>query len=1124
MTTGFVPDSPQPAQPQGFRPDPTPTPGFKPDAQQPVPKRPPPPPAVPNKGGFTPAITSVNPGLNAVTDYLTPFKGFGLGGVRPAFKAIVDGLANLGNRMGVYDFNKGHHYAPNDPHLDGRAMDVDTINGEPVGTWASPNVKTFVQQALDRDPRVRVGVPATIYKVIGSHGGRVFQDEPAHIHVELDPSSTAPGTPPAAKAAKGFKPDTSIPPMQESVSQGQTLTLGGVLSVPTTKGGHSALSELAGHQDLPFILANAQMRDANPQSGESDSIISLLHKPTSHVAQAWALYKKDPAAAMDEYGLGSPNQNRYMEQNYPNSAEGKFSSFMQRMPFLNAIYTFGGEMVNPMAWAEGELGGKAVGMGGQALRGTRAEQGAQRAATQIGMGSPLYGLSNRGGVEASQWAKGAIASLNAPHQLLHMESNPQMLQKIFGGMTPQEQSEIVRLSQGLKPNPEFFKQYEDLSHRAQLLRDDIKQVTAHQQRVGVLPPKRTFNADTYFPMKSSYDFGPQFELEEELRGGAGPGGGMGTAQHKNYLNLDEAIRSGHLDQEFLPANNYDTWRRQRLQRVAFEDAVQRAPASIRRDVEAADFHNEMGVPLSQPWQQNINHTVQETLDNWLAENHARYPQGHPERYDLNNNPNWVSAKNIMPDPSRSPALAKSMVAPELWEFLRGNNGLQKYISASGSMLPGQEQTFLGRYVAVMRNAIISNFIFHPAVNVAGNDAVARGLYNLGGPQWEAGGYAWNAAKSLATQAGLKSPESFVGGAKAYSDWLDRALKAGGVAEFGEPRTSALGGEYARVTTAPSKKWLDRADRALTRAGDFNRQRTFGQKGEQAFAVSLFKDAVEQGKMSDAKAGQVVRESLGDYYNFDPQSPWSTFFFFMPWLKGNVKFWANTLVKRPQYVTGTTHAIRNQNIAAGDPRLQSPYPANDFSVDIAGHPYTPPFVGRVASDVANTAGSLAKGDVLGAAQSVWHGLSGRQTPVTRTATDALTTLVNSYSGEVRGPETNYNMIANPKAPLEVQRQQIMEYAVGHYMPIPLVQYAVQDALRQGLTREDFARAVLGASGAGYVSDPSLTKGQKFQEKKAADLYKHAYNIYKYSDHPNDKVLRTAWDQYMRRLRQIGVIGP
>lgn len=219
MTTGFVPDpspSPQQQMVPGFKPDAqpqaqqTPVPGFKPD-NAPKPAQ----PQNQDPAGFRKWLTGgglygQNPGVNVMQDFSTTFTKFGAGGIRPQFKSIVQQLVNQGNSLGVYDFDKGHHYAPNDPHLDGRAMDVDTVNKEPVGTRLSPNLGQFINQALQSDPRVRLGVPKEIYNQLGSltGNGRIFVDAPAHIHVEFDPMSAAPGK---APAVKGFTPDQPKP-------------------------------------------------------------------------------------------------------------------------------------------------------------------------------------------------------------------------------------------------------------------------------------------------------------------------------------------------------------------------------------------------------------------------------------------------------------------------------------------------------------------------------------------------------------------------------------------------------------------------------------------------------------------------------------------------------------------------------------------------------------------------------------------------------------------------------------------------------------------------------------------------------------------------------------------------
>src|SRR6202790_3194703 len=115
-TPGFADAPPKPkasptapAAPAGFGDSP---PGFgsKPPGQDFADT--PPSQAAPKLKG-PPGLTSVNPGVNVIGDYLTNWTKYGAGGIRQAFRTVVDGLAKTFS-LGIYDFDKGHHQAPND--------------------------------------------------------------------------------------------------------------------------------------------------------------------------------------------------------------------------------------------------------------------------------------------------------------------------------------------------------------------------------------------------------------------------------------------------------------------------------------------------------------------------------------------------------------------------------------------------------------------------------------------------------------------------------------------------------------------------------------------------------------------------------------------------------------------------------------------------------------------------------------------------------------------------------------------------------------------------------------------------------------------------------------------------
>jgi hypothetical protein len=143
--------------------------------------------AMPKPGKPPKWLYGVGPN-NVTADYNTSWRTFGKGGIRPQFKSYVDELGQAGFSMGVYDFDRGHHYAPNDPHLDGRAMDVDSINGESVGTKLTPKIGSFIETALAENEHARVGVPKELYAQLPEGmRERAFIDSPGHVHVELTP-------------------------------------------------------------------------------------------------------------------------------------------------------------------------------------------------------------------------------------------------------------------------------------------------------------------------------------------------------------------------------------------------------------------------------------------------------------------------------------------------------------------------------------------------------------------------------------------------------------------------------------------------------------------------------------------------------------------------------------------------------------------------------------------------------------------------------------------------------------------------------------------------------------------------------------------------------------------------
>lgn len=1260
-------------------------------------------------------------------------------------------------------------------HFDHRAIDVGSVGGKSVG--ANPETFAFISNAIQHGGLQRIGSTAAIVnnlkirQLAAKYNVDLFTDEGTgpHLHLQVAPRSDtteadfrnksftkARATDPYAVVSK---PD---PYAEAAKLQAKAATIGNPMEDPAAaqeanaadgsgKRVFSALNQIAAHQELPFVLYNAHLRDTE-KDGSTKSITELLKNPNSNVSKAWKLYTKSAPEAMDEYGYGSPKQNRFMAKNFSDSLEGKFSDFMNHHAGTNAAVTTIVELFNPMSIAEGEVLGRGVGAV-RAIKGV--DKAAQGAAKGVGLGSPLADIEKRAGPQGTQWAKGLIASVK------HEDNEAaRMNVSMFGDLTNEEQREVIRLSQGLKPNPEFFKKYNLLMKRANDLRVDIGHVTLEQTRTSLLrkerwnkertkktDPGQVYNTATYFPMSKAYDFGTEHELWSELRGSGAPGGGTTKNRPKEFDNLDESIKSGKLDKDFSPPENYLNWRRQRMQSVAFEDAMALAPESLAR--RATSVKN-VEVPITQPkgserlfrgnliggpdtanlrrpkgmleimnpkafskeppkaapfyfftespeaakryansdmaalkkikdsdayseqlrqsanpdykvkspeeleqqarqvfeyshgrpplegrvdqyyvspkktldlskfgpkplyedlvdhlqeihdpgWEDRFKAMSPEEKAAWgrTPGNHVEgvfYPQNKGVGADEQYLPVWRLMRNLdseddtahlfhdwlkskgydavkyaengtvhtaMLDKSlyidrnatktvmrrtkndktgyvrladhlpmqkiMSPSMRRMMIAPELYTFFSENGSFRKFVDGTGTTLPGEAETAGGRFINVMRSLALANPLFHPAINVAGNDAVQRGLNpKLGGAVWEAGGYVRNAAKAVALQLGIVKPEKFYKSAQDYQAWMDRALKVGATAEFGKSRTTMLGGSRAQVMTEPPKTWAARLDKAFTKANDWNMERTFGEKGEKAFSVQLFKDAVEKGKLKDHDAARLVNEALNDYYNFDPKNKATQAFLFMPWLKTNTKLWASVMLKKPQYLGSIQHGIRNQNLQQQDPALDAPFAAPDFRLDLGQSPtnnpeyWTPPSVFKDSAKFLNMGKDVMTGDPTDFMRTGESLLDSRSNVFAKIAIDAGFTTAASMHGDLKGPENDFHLMYNPKAPKGVQLQELGRYLVGAALPVPLVHFMVQDAMRKGLDAKGVLTGVMSAGGSGFFSE-GLTQDQQYDAGKARKQYLKSY--YQWQNNKDDQTLNEAWSSYMDRLKEVGIL--
>lgn len=870
------------------------------------------------------------------------------------------------------------------------------------------------------------------------------------------------GTPP------GFKLDTSKLPTDSNVGA----ATGGVANFPGT-----ALTAISAHQDLPFILGDAAMIDRLAGYGD--------HRT---VRQAFELYKKNPVAAYDQWGDNAPAFLQLLATKYPKTFEGKEAQLFMKAPALGALDTFGEELFNPMSIAEGGGVGKVFGWLRDILGGAKNVQRlGQPIAHNLGFGSPLATIFQRAGTKGVSWLNSLLHEVVSPEKFLKVEKTSPKYQRIFSGLSPEEQEEVFNLAAGEKLDPKYAARSNDLQQRANELRQDIEHITALKKQHGLIKDPQV--RKNYVPMGNAYEFEPRATIEAELNKRGGPGMGRTENKEKTYQS-PRAARQGGLTPfpSHVPATQYGNWRRVQLQRIGFEDALGRAP-------------KELKLPANKG------------LRKALVKNQGMIGG---LKYDFAQNPMKFS----------SPQMRRGAIAPELLDFMFKNDRLRKYLDVRNPIVPGEHSNFMQRLIALSRNMIVTLPFYHPIRNVAINDAAARGMAGLPGRP-ELGGFITQTAKATAQQFGVPAT-TFAHGARQYAQWLDRALKAGASGEFGEPTKSALGGERARVLTEPNqpglKGWVQRADRAFTRYGEWNRERVFGTPGEESFAVSLFRDAVEKGKMSDADASELVRNAYHDYFNLDPNSPWSYVDLFMPWRKTNTKFWLNVLGKRPQYVTSVTHAIRNYNEQTAPDEMSGPYARNDFQVlkGPGNVPLTLSFPGRDLGNLVNAAGSAAKGHLADSLGDLVNFGTATLNPPAQLAKKGFETAESRFSSDVEGPETNPDLLLNSKAPGNVQTKQLIQNVAGTLVPVPVVGFVARDIARRGLTNQDAIRALMLLSTAGYGGSSPMTQQQRYLVSAARRNYKRAYDTYRYHTH-DEEALKAAWDRYMTSLEGSGIFG-
>ncbi len=660
--------------------------------------------------------------------------------------------------------------------------------------------------------------------------------------------------------------------------------------------------QIFGHQDLPFIMDNVHTLDQ-------------ISPGQNHLAKALALYVKNPAAAADAYG---DNAKRVLEELAEMPAQKdpilearrQNARAMLAHPMLALGETFLTEFFNPMSWAEGAITGKVMGLGGVALRATRAGRAASAAASPYREIVGAHGFKARNDINAM----GAVMSrAEAPSK--------ELTAKIFGGLTHGEQWEVMRRSvKGAAPNAAHNAQSAILNPRAALLRQHIKDLTAAKVKAGLLiksanpVTNQVKDVETYLPLRGLFThpiYNEETIASMKRMGGGGPGSATkGESLHEGvYATLDDAVASGKLDMsKHSAAEVFYNFSKNGGENIAYENGLKRLAAE----------HPDMIRPGA------------------MQGNHMLHAGAVPLMKD--GRQMWAATDKI--SNIKSPFLQKAWVSPEFTDLINKRAAAHEGPAWAANEHIQKVLTMVTKLNGAQRNMITTNPGYHPFWNIASNASSAdrQGLVGTMKNYVQAlVGTAFTVAEfaraipggaGVAAGHGLDAMSArFWAGSHHYAADLAAAIEAGAVQHMA-PSTSALGGNLSRIRTVANSELhpLEKVDKILTQIEDWNTRGAFGKFGEERFVVDMYKRRIARG-LEPSDAAWEVREALGNVQDVG-KNPASKMMMFYPWLAKNVMHWMIQFMTNPKLARAQVESFHRHNELAGDPNaLNAQYRKN-----------------------------------------------------------------------------------------------------------------------------------------------------------------------------------------------------
>lgn len=1040
-------------------------------------------------------LYNVNPHEDALNDLgIVWSKGSGKG-IIPAMKATIEGLASNGWSLGIYDFHQGHgdpnHLGANDPHLQGRAVDIDQINGVPVTGAATAQSLAFARAALHFNPTARIGVGGALYdKLHAQFGARVFRDVPNHLHLQVRPSShiiepnrSGGPTPrpepslehqmsPVFHPAPAQSLDQAITPLAEQIAAsmpGVFSSDAGAQKILNAK--RNIVDQIAGHQELLFAIYNAH---------HLDTMMAHRGIETHNVENVWRLWGKNPGAMLDLYGLNSPTYLRAIAKNDlagPTGTDALYARYMLAHPGLAGAGTFLVELANPMSWAEDAGVGKVFSIAGDALHAMPSAERAFLHMTQVL--SPFREITARFGTKARAMFGAIAQALRRGHAAVF-----DWLIGHLKDLSPEEQREVLQRSASLPGyknhghgwghfagTKDDLADRPDLTEKAKVLRAKIRQVSRERKKFGFgssLDPK------TFVPMAGmageSGRSADEMSILDALSGGPRT---TTRTEHTKGFTLYDYERNGQLNTNVVPSDVFYNYLAAHESNKALykltHAAESRFPSMMKHVPEdtvepglepetgeatlkfrpAKKVYDEWGRPMIRGTKAGIGSDAKNAspFEKWLG---SAYFSGEFARF--------LQANQAVMSGVPDDILKREMGIPTS-NFVHWVGVMNKVTRAFKVLVP-----FVHTVGHLATNANAASRASLP--EALGNYVRAISGTLLGLPEFLHAADGFPGIKVIGnTVEHVRSAiekKIWLGSAQLAKDLYESA-EAGAQVEMGRPVSLLGNASPTKIFLLPSKNLTrgERLDRFLTGLQQANMRVTFGKRGEGMQAARLFKKFTDPNgawRMDPEDAAWAVRDVLGNYANVNPNSLASKLFFFLPWLWSNTGFWIKQMVLNPRSLTAINTGARREQQMEMDPRAfdasyELPYGTITFRDQQGLGHYSPPFPQKELLEAAGVFG--ADQTPLSRSENLARVMSSRATPIVKAAMD----MAGTMAGEPAQPGSYhgwYDTVLDKDADASDQRKQAFQYLVELFTgPIgPL----------------DWKDQAIERLGAGYVSRP------------------------------------------------------